>query len=643
LRAYAVDLAANASITLDEDITADDVIDAAEATGLVAVGGIVGGDAKAGDTVTLSVNGKTFTGTVQDDLRFSIDVPGADLVADLGRTISATVTATDSAGNTAVATDTETYSVDLGPRSSPDSRSAVEGSNSVLGSVLANDSDPAGNPLQVVQFATQAGATAVAVNGVNTVSTALGGTVVMNADGSFRYIAPVLAHDPADTPIVDSFVYRASNGVAGAWTTVTLNVTDTTPVGQNDSATVRYFSTVTGNVLVNDSGVDGPLVVTQVRLGEQTVAVPTTGAASIETAAGVLTLRADGSYSYQSKVPSTKVITGSSLETWEDSSNLFGFSGGSTAWQGAGGSLNLAALTTDAQGLTRFVPGGKPGIGVAGQGNTLGQGENLIIQLLETTQSATIGIAQLNTGQTPASAGWSAYNAAGQLVASGTLLNATQNGGEFSLTIDAPQPFTYLRLDWTGSSQGIVLSSLDIQRLPQNYIDTFEYTLRDSDGDTATAALTIMPGRGSTQDWTSSGGAGDDSLTGTVGNDILIGLDGDDALRGHAGDDTLHGGAGNDYLDGGAGNDVLIGGPGNDILIGGPGNDTLTGGDGADVFAWRLAARERRRSTPSPTSASHRWPAAATCWTCATSCRGRRRTASSATSTSTRRANPAAP
>ena len=45
-----------ASITLDA-ITADNIVNAAEAGGTVAVTGTVGGDVQDGDTVTLTVNG----------------------------------------------------------------------------------------------------------------------------------------------------------------------------------------------------------------------------------------------------------------------------------------------------------------------------------------------------------------------------------------------------------------------------------------------------------------------------------------------------------------------------------------------------------------------------------------------------------
>ncbi|WP_270828551.1 retention module-containing protein [Aeromonas sp. Y318-1] len=100
------------AITLDENITADDVINAAEAGQQIPVSGTVGGDVKVGDTVTLTVNGKTFTGLVLADKTFSINVPGSDLVADGDKTIDASVTTTDAAGNSTTATDKEGYGVD---------------------------------------------------------------------------------------------------------------------------------------------------------------------------------------------------------------------------------------------------------------------------------------------------------------------------------------------------------------------------------------------------------------------------------------------------------------------------------------------------------------------------------------------------
>ncbi|MBP4081483.1 retention module-containing protein, partial [Aeromonas sp. MrichA-1] len=100
------------SIALDADITADDVINAAEEGQQIPVSGTVSGEFNDGDTVTLTVNGKPFTGPVDGDGRFTILVAGSDLAADADQTIQASVTSTDAAGNSATATDSESYEVD---------------------------------------------------------------------------------------------------------------------------------------------------------------------------------------------------------------------------------------------------------------------------------------------------------------------------------------------------------------------------------------------------------------------------------------------------------------------------------------------------------------------------------------------------
>ncbi|MEM9216352.1 MAG: DUF4347 domain-containing protein [Cyanobacteria bacterium P01_F01_bin.150] len=110
----------NPTITLDSNITADDIIDASEAGQTILITGTVGGDAKVDDIVTLTINTKSFTGKVEDNngtLSFSIDVPGSDLVNDDDAIIDASITTSDAAGNQGSATDDESYSINL---ASPD-------------------------------------------------------------------------------------------------------------------------------------------------------------------------------------------------------------------------------------------------------------------------------------------------------------------------------------------------------------------------------------------------------------------------------------------------------------------------------------------------------------------------------------------
>ncbi len=106
---HGVDIAASATISVDA-ITADDVVDAAEAGGSIDVTGTVGGDASPGDTVSFTVNGTDYSGAVGAGNVFSISVSASDLVADTS--FDATVVGTDDAGNSFSATTTSTHGVD---------------------------------------------------------------------------------------------------------------------------------------------------------------------------------------------------------------------------------------------------------------------------------------------------------------------------------------------------------------------------------------------------------------------------------------------------------------------------------------------------------------------------------------------------
>ena len=95
-RDYTVDTEASATITLDT-IAGDDVINAEEAADTVIVTGSVGGDAGEGDTVTLTVGENTYSGQVDADGNYAIDVPGSVLAEN--DSVTAEVTGEDAAGN----------------------------------------------------------------------------------------------------------------------------------------------------------------------------------------------------------------------------------------------------------------------------------------------------------------------------------------------------------------------------------------------------------------------------------------------------------------------------------------------------------------------------------------------------------------
>ncbi|MBE9165386.1 tandem-95 repeat protein [Tychonema sp. LEGE 06208] len=77
------------------------------------------------------------------------------------------------------------------------------------------------------------------------------------------------------------------------------------------------------------------------------------------------------------------------------------------------------------------------------------------------------------------------------------------------------------------------------------------------------------------------------NLLGTYANSVVDMGGGEDTFNGGVGDDSVVGGDGNDTLIGGDGNDTLIGGGGNDLLAGSAGDDLLTGGSGEDRFLFK--------------------------------------------------------
>ncbi|QPI44199.1 MULTISPECIES: Ig-like domain-containing protein [Pectobacterium] len=109
--AYGVDtVAPTASITID-DVTSDNVINAAESGQTIAVTGKVDNDVKAGDAVTVKVGTETYQTTVNADGKtWSVNVPGSVLAAN--GDVSATVTTRDTAGNVTTADTTHAYGVD---------------------------------------------------------------------------------------------------------------------------------------------------------------------------------------------------------------------------------------------------------------------------------------------------------------------------------------------------------------------------------------------------------------------------------------------------------------------------------------------------------------------------------------------------
>lgn len=223
---------------------ADDTAIVAE-DGAVAID-VMGNDA--GDGLTLSSVANGLSGTVTQNADGSITYRP---FADFHGTDSFDYTVTDAAGNSASATvNVQVTSVNDAPLTSADSFAVTSGQTLSTGNVLSNDSDPDGDMLSVAGYDS---------------TTTGGGSVTVNADGSFTYLSA------ADFAGQDSFTYSVTDGAGGSATeTVTIDVaapdpvvTDPAPepapepayyvtglIGSNDYARLNYPGAVGSSVTV---------------------------------------------------------------------------------------------------------------------------------------------------------------------------------------------------------------------------------------------------------------------------------------------------------------------------------------------------------------------------------------------------------
>ncbi|HEY0324612.1 MAG TPA: VCBS domain-containing protein, partial [Allosphingosinicella sp.] len=160
------------------------------------------------------------------------------------------------------------------PVANDDTNSTTEDGPPVSGNVLTNDTDVDGEALTVANPGTYVGTY---------------GTLVIAADGSYTYTPDQAAAQGLDTGEIaqDVFNYTASDGTASDGGTLTISVSglNDPPVANDDTNATAENSPVSGNVLTNDTDVDGEALF---------VANP----ATFVGAYGTLVLSANGSYTY---------------------------------------------------------------------------------------------------------------------------------------------------------------------------------------------------------------------------------------------------------------------------------------------------------------------------------------------------------
>ncbi|MFQ1991239.1 type I secretion C-terminal target domain-containing protein [Aeromonas veronii] len=330
-------------------------------------------------------------------------------------------------------------------------------------------------------------------------ATALGGTVSL-VNGKYVYQAPVRDHADlvADT---DSFTYTKADG---STVTYTINILDTNPLAANDSGsfavglnvqTAGSTSLLANDTVVDSSSANPAKVYSVTGLNGQAMVLDASGSVTVAGKYGDLTVSADGSYTYTSKLDTdVQAVEGGTAV--KSAFAVYGFLNNSLPLNGT--SLNLTGLTDSATALVDVRTSGnnaKPGIGVSQSGggtNDIGSGESLVIGLKALSNFAQIGINELNSGQ--GSASWKAYDANGVLVGSGTLVSSSSNGGLQSFNISTSTPFQYLVLGYSGNQNGYVVDSIKYTPAIGAVTEEFTYTVKDNDGDVSDSAVLTLNG-----------------------------------------------------------------------------------------------------------------------------------------------------
>ncbi|HEX9994324.1 MAG TPA: Ig-like domain repeat protein [Acidimicrobiales bacterium] len=459
-------------------------------------------------------------------------------------------------------------------------------------------------------------------------TTAQGGTVTLNANGSFTYTAPSGYGGP------DSFTYTAGNGATSDTATVNIDVRSapviTVPAdfevtespADSGSAEVTFTVTATGNPTPTISCVEGATPVSSpvtLAVGAHTIDCTATNTVGSDSDSFVVTVEAantapvadaGGPYTIEEGDGLTLDGSGSSDDDGDTLTYSWDVDGDGTFGDATGVSPTLTADDLEALGIDD------------GPGDST---SNLKVRVTDGRPGGTVdsAAASLTVSNQAPTAG---------ITGGGTAIA----GQSFSLTFTADDPsptdqaagFSYT-IDWDDGSAQEVVSGSGSEARSHTYttFGTFNVTVTatDKDGGTseqenlfvsvAGAELGTDP-CGAGQALVVHGTGGNDNIqVATASGGLRVSIGGVNAgvfsptgqliVLAGAGNDTVavgsnvttprtvYGGEGNDVVTGGKGNGALVGGDGDDLLqvgvgrnllIGGDGLDTLRGGDGEDIL-----------------------------------------------------------
>ena len=177
------------------------------------------------------------------------------------------------------------------PTAVADTKTVAE-DTTATGNVLTNDTDIDGDALVVTQF-TVGGNTYAA----DSTASLPQGQLTLSSNGAFTFV-PAANFNGA----VPTVTYVASDGSLTSTSTLTITLTAVNdgPTVANDTFNADPAAPSSGNVLTNDTDVDGnALRVTSIVVGTTTYSVPTTGVRTVSFAGkGTLSIAANGTFTF---------------------------------------------------------------------------------------------------------------------------------------------------------------------------------------------------------------------------------------------------------------------------------------------------------------------------------------------------------
>jgi len=335
--------------------------------------------------------------------------------------------------------------------------------------VQRDDTDSDGDTLTVSAIRTGAESGSGTSGSVGSALTGTYGTLTLNANGSYSYVADQDAADSISdgATATDTFTYTITDGDKTDTAEIVITVTGTNFVAVNDTDSVNEDATVTAtdgsrtDVITDDSG-SGTLVVSAIRLGgtEGSGTAGTVGSALTGTY-GHLTLNANGSYTYVANQSAADALDANDTAT-----DVFNYT------LSNGSSTDTATLTITVTGINDPVVAAND-TGSVNEDATLtvsdGSGDIIANNDTDADDSASLVVSAIRTGGTEGS------GTAGTV---GSALTGTYG----TLTLNANGSYSYV------ANQ----SAADALDANDTATDVFNYTLSDgTTTDIATITITV--------------------------------------------------------------------------------------------------------------------------------------------------------